>query len=101
MAKDLTRRTVFDQILRNKTFNPKHHGYQRVLLQWFINFLIKRLRVVLLKIQNKELAEELHKLIIEKFEKQKVHSSFIDIIWDADLACQANSIKNSFFVVCY
>ena len=24
--------------------------------------------------------------IIKKFEKQKVHSSFIDNIWDADLA---------------
>ena len=36
--------------------------------------------------QNKELAEELHKPIIRKFEKRKVHSSFIDNIWDADLA---------------
>ena len=33
-----------------------------------------------------ELAEELHKPIIRKFEKRKVHSSFIDNIWDADLA---------------
>ena len=29
---------------------------------------------------NKELAEELHKTIIRKFEKRKVHSSFIDNI---------------------
>ena len=35
---------------------------------------------------NKELAEELHKAIIRKFEKSKVHSSFIDNIWGADLA---------------
>ena len=34
---------------------------------------------------NKELAEELHKLIMRKFEKRKVHSSFIDNIWGADL----------------
>ena len=34
---------------------------------------------------NKELAEELHKPIIRKFEKRKVHSSFIDNIWGADL----------------
>ena len=27
-----------------------------------------------------------HKLIIRKFKKRKVHSSFIDNIWDADLA---------------
>ena len=35
---------------------------------------------------NKELAEELHKPVIRKFEKQKVRSSFIDNIWGADLA---------------
>ena len=35
---------------------------------------------------SKELAEELYKPIISKFEKQKVHSSFIDNIWGADLA---------------
>ena len=34
---------------------------------------------------NKELAEELHKLIIRKYKKRKVQSSFIDNIWDADL----------------
>ena len=37
-------------------------------------------------ISNKELEEELHKPIIRKFEKRKVHSSFIDNIWGADLA---------------
>ena len=34
---------------------------------------------------NKELAEELHKPIIRKFEKGKVHSPFTDNIWCADL----------------
>ena len=33
-----------------------------------------------------QLAEELHKLIIRKFKKGKVHSSFINNIWGADLA---------------
>ena len=37
-------------------------------------------------ISNKELAEELHKPIMWKFKKRKVHSSFIDNIWGADLA---------------
>ena len=37
-------------------------------------------------IQNKELNEELHKPIIRKHEKRKVHLSFIDNIWCADLA---------------
>ena len=37
-------------------------------------------------ISNKELPEELHKPIIRKFKKRKVHSSFIDNICGADLA---------------
>ena len=37
-------------------------------------------------IPNKELAEELHKPIIGKFNKRKVHSQFIDNIWVADVA---------------
>ena len=37
-------------------------------------------------ILNKELAEELHKEVIRKFKKKKVHSSFIDNIWSSDLA---------------
>ena len=39
-------------------------------LQWFINFLIKKILVVVFKnenISNKELAEELHKTITRKF----------------------------------
>ena len=44
-------------------------------LQWFINFLIKKILVVVFKnenISNKELAEELHKPIIRKFKKKKI-----------------------------
>ena len=37
-------------------------------------------------ISNKELEEELHKPIIRKFNKRKVHSPFIDNTWGADLA---------------
>ena len=33
-----------------------------------------------------ELAEELHKPIITKFEKRKVHLSFVDNFWVADFA---------------
>ena len=36
--------------------------------------------------QNKEFSEKLHKPISRIFEKRKVHSSFIDNIWGADLA---------------
>ena len=34
----------------------------------------------------RELAEELHKWIIRNFEERKVHSSFIDNVWGANLA---------------
>ena len=37
-------------------------------------------------ISNKELAKELHKPVIRKFNKRKVHSLFIGNIWCADLA---------------
>ena len=33
---------------------------------------------------NEELAEELHKPIIRKFKKRKLHSPFIDNVWGAD-----------------
>ena len=35
--------------------------------------------------QNQQLAEELHKPIIRKFEKRKVHAGFKGNIWGADL----------------
>ena len=35
---------------------------------------------------NKILAEELHKLVIKKFNKRKVYSQFRDDIWAVDLA---------------
>ena len=37
-------------------------------------------------ISNKELSGELHKPIIRKSKKRKLHSLFTDNIWDADLA---------------
>ena len=57
--------------------------------QWFINFFDKKASAGAIKneiISNKQIAEELHKPIIRKFEKRKVHSSFVDNIWGADLA---------------
>ena len=36
--------------------------------------------------QNQQLAEELHKPIIRKFKKRKLHSAFKDNVWGADLA---------------
>ena len=59
-----------------------------VLLQWFINFLTKKLLLVILKIkicQTKNQLQKLHKPIIKKIQKQNVHPPFIDNIWGVDL----------------
>ena len=59
------------------------------LLQWSIDFLIKKTSGGTFKsenISNKESAEELYKPIIKKFKKRKVHSAFIDNIQGADFA---------------
>ena len=57
------------------------------LLQWFINFLIKKTSGRGIEnIPNKELAEELYKPIIRNLKKRKVYSPFIDNIWGTDLA---------------
>ena len=65
-------------------------------LQWFINFLIKKLQTEKLKNENnsnKKVAEELRKLIIRKFKNRKVHSTFIDNIWGDDFADMKLIIK--------
>ena len=88
--KDLTRRTAFDKVLRDKAFNtaknPKCDGYQKDLLLWFTNFLIKSRKgggVANSKVkQNRrplelatlKLAEESHKPIIKNFKKRTVYS---------------------------
>ena len=107
--RDLNRRTDDDKVLRDKAFNiaknSKYDGCQPRLASIVYNFFDKRTsdRTSTLArsetlatriksaieneiISNKELAEELHKQIIKKFEKRKVHSPFIDYIWGADLA---------------
>ena len=58
-------------------------------LQWHIIFFDKRTSGEIVEneiISNKQLAEELHKPIIRKFKKRKVHSPFINNIWGTDLA---------------
>ena len=67
---------VTDKLLRDKAFdiaqNLKYDGYQRRLASIFYNFFNKNTSGSGIKnIPNKELAEELHKLIIRKFNKRK------------------------------
>ena len=78
--KDLTERTASDKILRDKTFNiaknPKYDGYQRGLASMVYDFFDKKTFDGAIKnenISNKKLAEGLHKPVIRKFNKRKVH----------------------------
>ena len=96
-SKDLTKRTVADKILRNRAFNiakdQKYDGYQRGLASMIYNFFdtkskgsgAKHVNTKLAP-QNQQLTEELHKPIIRKFEKRKVHVAFKYNILGADLA---------------
>ena len=98
--KDLAKTTAADKVLRDKAFkiasDQKYDGYQRELASMVYKFFDKKsqgsgrpLSSASQLASNKEniqLADELHKPIIRKFKKRKVHSSFRDNIWGADLA---------------
>ena len=92
--KDLKKRTAVDKVLRDKAFNiakdPKYDGYQRGLASMVYKCFDKKTKgsgVILANKsaikyipQNEQLAEELHKPIIRKYEKRKVYSAFKDNI---------------------
>ena len=91
--KDLNRRTDAIKVLRDKTFNiakdAKYDRYQRGLVSILYKFFDKKPSGCGIKnenIPNKKLGEELHKRIIRKFNKRKVHSPLIDNIWGGDIA---------------
>ena len=90
-SKDLTKRTAEDKVLRDEAFNtakdPKYDGYQRGLAPMVYNFFNKKSKGSSIKSvsQNQQLAEELHKPIIRKFQKRRVHSTFKDTVWGTDL----------------
>ena len=91
--KDLNRRTAADQVLRDKAFNidknPRQDRYEGGLASTVYKFFDKKTSCGTFKneiISNKELPEELHKAIIKKSGKRKVRSSYMDNIWDTDLA---------------
>ena len=91
-SKDLTKRTVADKILKNKAFDiandPKYDGYQRGLASVVYTFFDSKVSGNGAKLipQNGQLANELHKPVIKKFEKRRVYSTFKDNIWGVDLA---------------
>ena len=91
-SNDPTKRTVADKILRNRGFNivkdQKYDGYQRGLASMVYKFFDKKSKGsgakhvnIKLTPQNQQLAGELHKPIIRKFEKRKVHAALKDNIW--------------------
>ena len=91
-SKDLTKKTVANKILKNRAFDiakdPKYDGYQRGLASMVYKFFDSKVSGSSAKLipQNEQLANELHKPIIRKFEKRKVYSTFKDNIWGVDLA---------------
>ena len=92
--KDLSRRTVLDNVLSDKAFhvakNSKCDGYQRRLTSMVYKFYHKKTfnlnKGTRINFESKQLAKELQKPNIKKIDKGKIHSSFIDNIWGVDLA---------------
>ena len=98
--KDLINRTKSDKVLKDKAYdiasNPEYDGYQRGLASMVYKFFDKKSTAEpsalahtgsgFKKPSSSILADELHKLIIKKFNKRKVYSQFKDNIWGGDLA---------------
>ena len=91
-SKDLTERTIADKNLKNRaldiTKDPKYNEYQRGLASMVYKFFDSKVSGSGAKLipENEQLANELHKPIIRKFEKRRVYSTFKDNIWGVDLA---------------
>ena len=88
--KDLKGRTKSGIFLKNKAYkiaaNPKY-DFQRALASMVWKLFDKRSKKVLGPgVDNRQLADELHKPIIKNFKRRKVYSSFKDNIWGVDLA---------------
>ena len=97
-SKDFSKRPQSDKFLRDKAFkigsDPKYDGYQRGLVAMVYKFFDKKSASPnkssgsdVATEPNYQLANELHKLIIKKFKRQKIYSSFDkDDILRVDLA---------------
>ena len=107
--KDLINRTEAGKVLRDKAddiaINQEYDEYQRGLASMVYKFFDKKstgsgiardtTKSSSLERSSSILADELHKPIINKFNKRKVYSQFKDNIWGVDLAkMQSLSRKN-------
>ena len=77
-SKDLAKSTQSDKVLRDKSFkiasDPKHDDYQRGLASMVNKFFDKKSSGIgFANEPNYQLANELHKPIIRKFQKRKVY----------------------------
>ena len=84
-SKDLVKRTQSDKVLKDKAFktasDPNYDGYQRGLASMVYKFFDKKSTGSgVVNEPNYQLANELHKPIIRKFQRRKVYSSFRDNI---------------------
>ena len=91
--KNLTIIITSDKKLRPKAFdiakNPKYDAYERGLASMVYKFFDRKTCGSDIKndiISKEELVDELHKPIIRKLTKRKVHLSVKDNVWGANLA---------------
>ena len=86
--KDSLNRKKSDVVLKNKALkiavDPKYNCFERCLAAVVYKCFNERTKGS--GIENKQLAEEVHKHIIKNFKRRKVYSSFKDNIWGVDLA---------------
>ena len=98
--KDVENRLISDEKLKNSAYdvasNPEYDSYQRGLVSKVYKFFDKKsMGGGIARDSSSILADELHKLVIKKFNKRKVYSQFKDNIWGVDLAdMQSLSRKN-------
>ena len=87
IVKILQKEPLQIKIKTNRAFDiakdPKYDGYQRGLASMVYKFFDSKVSGSGAKLisENEQLADELHKPIIRKFEKRKVYSTFKDNIW--------------------
>ena len=116
--KDLTRRTTSDKILFNKAFNidknPKRDGYEKGLASMVHDFFDKKISATRANkfagsgiktenIPNQDLAEELYKPIIRKWEKNESKLTFYRQYWvanPADMQLISKFNKGFRFLLC-
>ena len=86
--KDLAKRTASDKVLRSKAFkivsDKKYDGYQRGLALMVDEFFDKKSQANGLanNKENIQLADELHKPVIRKLEKEKCILHLKIILWE-------------------